>query len=108
MNKKRIRFLVFAAVLVVVFAIALPAAADKPSYELAGQVEESPNGVYIVQMIDMPVVAYEGDIKGYKATKPAKGEKINPNHPAVVKYAEYLDSKHDESPSKSRRWEKTI
>ncbi|MGD2027595.1 MAG: S8 family serine peptidase, partial [Anaerolineales bacterium] len=98
MNKKRIRLLVLAAVLVVAFAIALPAGADKPTFE--GQVEESPNGVYIVQMIDMPVVAYEGDIKGYKATKPAKGDKINPNHPAVVKYIEYLDSKHDEALAK--------
>ena len=33
---------------------------------------------------------------GYKATKPAKkGEKIDPNSPDVVKYASYLDSRHD-------------
>ena len=34
--------------------------------------------VYIVQMIDPPAVAYEGGIAGLNATKPAKGEKIDP------------------------------
>jgi subtilisin family serine protease len=54
------------------------------------------SGQYIVRLAEAPVVAYEGGIDGYKATKPGKkGEKINPNHPDVVKYAGYLDSRHD-------------
>ena len=53
------------------------------------------NGVYIVQMADQPVTAYTGGVKGLKATKPAKGKKINPNSPAVVAYADYLTAKHD-------------
>ncbi|MGH3072988.1 MAG: S8 family serine peptidase [Gaiellaceae bacterium] len=53
-------------------------------------------GQYIVRLAEAPVVAYEGGIAGYKATAPSKkGEKINPNHPDVVKYAAYLDSRHD-------------
>ena len=53
-------------------------------------------GQYIVRLAEAPVVAYEGDLAGYKATAPSKkSEKINPNHPDVVKYASYLDSRHD-------------
>jgi subtilisin family serine protease len=51
--------------------------------------------VYIVRLAETPVVAYEGDIAGYKATKPAKGSKIDPNSTAVVRYAGYLDSRHN-------------
>jgi subtilisin family serine protease len=55
-----------------------------------------PASNYIVRLAEAPVVAYDGGIDGYKATKPSKkGEKINPNHPDVVKYAGYLDSRHD-------------
>ncbi|HEY5775911.1 MAG TPA: S8 family serine peptidase [Xanthomonadales bacterium] len=51
--------------------------------------------VYIVQMRDNPAIAYTGDISGYKATKPEKGKKLNPNSSSVKKYVSYLDSKHD-------------
>jgi subtilisin family serine protease len=55
-----------------------------------------PASNYIVRLAEAPVVAYDGGVAGYKATKPSKkGEKINPNHPDVVKYAAYLDSRHD-------------
>ena len=63
----------------------------------AGFVEESPNGVYIIQMIDDPVVAYEGGIKGLKATKPKRGNKIDPNSPHVVNYVDYLNAKQEEA-----------
>lgn len=33
---------------------------------------------YIVQLSGEPILAYEGSIKGYQATKPGKGNKINP------------------------------
>jgi hypothetical protein len=52
---------------------------------------------YIVQMVDDPVVAYDGGVPGYQATKPAKGEKINPRSREVVAYAGYLQSKHNEA-----------
>jgi hypothetical protein len=55
------------------------------------------NDVYIVRMSENPVVAYEGGIAGYQATKPRKGTKINPNDPKVVRYAAYLDSRHDQA-----------
>ena len=55
----------------------------------------SKSNVYIVMMRDDPAVAYEGDISGYKATKPAKGKKINPNSAHVRKYVNRLKSTHD-------------
>ncbi len=52
-------------------------------------------GIYLVRLKGDPVVAYSGDIKGLKATKPAKNKKIDPNSPAVTKYVDYLTAKHD-------------
>lgn len=53
------------------------------------------SNVYIVMMKDDPAVAYEGGISGLKATKPAKGQKINPNSAHVKEYVRYLNSSHD-------------
>ncbi len=51
---------------------------------------------YLVRMSESPVVGYTGGIAGLKATKPTRGNKINPNSPEVVRYASYLDSRHDQ------------
>ena len=53
------------------------------------------NGAYIVQLADMPVTAYRGDIVGYKATAPRKGQKIDPFSGDVVSYKAYLEARHD-------------
>jgi subtilisin family serine protease len=53
------------------------------------------NNVYIVRLAGSPVTAYKGGIKGYAATKPAKGRKIDPNSPRVVNYMSYLTARHD-------------
>ena len=61
----------------------------------AGEKGKGINRAYIVQMADLPVTAYSGGIRGYAATKPAKGQKIDPNGPAVVSYKALLTSKQD-------------
>ncbi|HEY6135558.1 MAG TPA: S8 family serine peptidase [Rubrivivax sp.] len=53
------------------------------------------NNAYIVQLADMPVTAYQGGIGGLQATKPKKGQKIDPNAPAVVSYMAYLASQQN-------------
>jgi subtilisin family serine protease len=63
----------------------------------SGRGRATDNGVYIVQMEAAPVVAYKGEVPGYRATKPAKGQKIDPNDPHVVNYAGYLDARHDDA-----------
>ena len=56
----------------------------------SGAPDDAATKTYIVQMLQAPVVAYEGDVAGLEATKPAKGQKIDPNSASVKKYAEYL------------------
>lgn len=57
---------------------------------------ESPrtDGIYVVELNDLPAVAYGGGIAGYAATKPGKGHKIDPSSPAVTKYVDRLKSTH--------------
>ncbi len=80
-------------------AAALPnaALADSENGQAAsGKSRSAPsNRLYIVRMADKPVVAYDGSVAGYAATKPKKGAKINPNDNKVTRYASYLDGKHD-------------
>ncbi len=90
----------FLLVFAVAFSVAGPAAAQPAAKGKGGNVGDSPNGLYIVQMADMPVVAYRGDIKGLKATAPKKGQKIDPNSPEVTAYVSYLNTKHDEALAK--------
>jgi len=80
------------------FSLVVPTNAQ-PAFKKGGvpasEVSQSSNGIYIVQMLENPVVAYEGGIKGLKATKPENGKKINPLSPAVVDYVSYLENVHD-------------
>jgi len=102
MNRKFARFLTLVAVLVLTFSMVMSVTA-KPELKKGGNgelVKESPNGIYIVRMMDNPVVAYQGDIKGLKATAPKNGKKIDPNSSAVVDYVSYLTSKHDKALTK--------
>jgi subtilisin family serine protease len=66
-------------------AFEVPAAAPKAAE----------TGIYIVQMKSNPIIAYEGDVAGYKATKPGKGQKINRNNQDVKKYGAYLEKKQN-------------
>jgi len=72
----------------VVVVVALPA---------AGAAGASDRATYVVQMLDQPVVTYDGGTAGLAATKPAKGEKIDPNSHAVRSYADYLKGSHDKA-----------
>jgi subtilisin family serine protease len=49
---------------------------------------------YVVQMLASPVVAYTGGVSGLEATKPAKGQKIDPQSNKVRRYVEYLNAAH--------------
>jgi subtilisin family serine protease len=98
MNKKIFRLITLLVVLAMAFSLVMSTAAQ-PAAEKggnSGKVDKSPNGVYIVQMVDDPAVAYDGSNSKYKATKPDKGTKINPNSAKVKKYAGFLNSQHDD------------
>jgi subtilisin family serine protease len=66
------------------------------SAELKAKAQQAPkSNIYIVQLKGEPVLAYKGEIKGLKATKPGKGKKINPNNAHVKKYVAYLEAQQD-------------
>lgn len=58
----------------------------------AGQVR-----TYIVRMVDEPVASYTGTRAGFRATKPAKGQRLDPRDPAVINDASFLVSTHDDA-----------
>jgi subtilisin family serine protease len=51
-------------------------------------------GVYVVQMADLPVVAYDGSTAGFAATKPRKGAKVDVTSTAVTRWVDHLRGKH--------------
>jgi len=84
----------FALAVAVLAPVAAAGAADTPTvpHSAVDEVKSAKTQTYIVQMLDAPVVAYEGGVKGLSATKPKPGKKINPNSGNVEKYAEYLEA----------------
>jgi subtilisin family serine protease len=76
-------------------AALLPTATAAQPVTKSGPHQFTKPGNYIVQMRDLPVVAYDGSVKGLAATEPAKGQKIDPNSAVVTKYVGYLNGKHD-------------
>jgi subtilase family protein/fibronectin type III domain protein/PA domain-containing protein/peptidase inhibitor I9 len=94
------KLLSFASVSTVALIAAMagvqPAVAGAPSGNTNSNSKSArSNSIYIVRMADAPVVAYDGTIAGYLATRPKKGEKITLDNPNVGKYFEYLSIKHD-------------
>ena len=66
------------------------------------QADEAPSAQgnaksYVVVMANDPIISYEGDIRGYPATKPAEGKKVNPNSAHVRKYEKFLENSHNAS-----------
>lgn len=51
--------------------------------------------IYIVMMEDEPAVAYDGDVNGYAATAPGRGQKLDPDDAKVRRYRRYLTGRHD-------------
>jgi len=80
-------------IFVLALTIAIPAAARESDRPPASGAMKS----YIVVLEADPITAYEGDMKGYAATKPDKGKKVNPNSARVRKYQKFLENSHDAS-----------
>ncbi|MBA2283105.1 MAG: S8 family serine peptidase [Acidimicrobiia bacterium] len=85
----------FTVVAVLVGAQSAPAGSAPPPGR--GQVVDAKDGaaqVYVVQMADEPVIAYEGGEPGLAATAPAPGRHANPNSANVRRYRAHLDRAH--------------
>ena len=99
MRKKPLLTLLSTAAVTAVAAMSVPlsTAVAAPGADAKSAAKQKfTNNAYIVRLAEQPVVAYDGSIKGYKATRPRKGEKIDPNSPQVVNYKSYLESRHDQ------------
>jgi hypothetical protein len=48
---------------------------------------------YVVQMDGESVVAFQGGVAGLAATRPARGAKVDRNHPDVAAYVKHLDER---------------
>jgi hypothetical protein len=83
------------ALVAAVAIVAVPASAGGTSEGAGGAKSLSAKSAYIVQMVLQPAVTYSGGIPGYKATKPARGAKLDPLDADVVSYVGLLNSKHD-------------
>jgi subtilisin family serine protease len=75
-----------AAVALAPQAAAAPAPASSHAYT---------GGRYIVTFVDEPAASYTGYVKGYPATHPGRGQKLNPNAPAVISWRAHLTAQHD-------------
>src|SRR5688572_27452706 len=101
MRGSKFVLLVSAAVLTFAGAASTPlsfAGSNKSEVELldgAASPKSNLSSTYIVRMKDAPVVAYDGKVKGYSATRVAKGQKLDAEDARVEKYFGYLNSKHD-------------
>ncbi len=93
-SDQKVRHLALTAACAAAFVASTPGALAAPAESQAAKPKQT-NNAYIIQMADLPVTAYDGGIKGYQATKPKKGQKIDPNSPAVVGYMAYLTSRQD-------------
>jgi subtilisin family serine protease len=96
MSKKPILTLLSTAALSAVAAMSVPVSTvvAAPSAEAKSAASKFTNKIYIVRMAELPVVAYDGRIKGLKATRPQKGQKIDPNSPHVTAYKSFLEGRH--------------
>src|SRR5688572_900664 len=84
------------SVLALMFALAGVAGAQDDGAPAASGKRQS-SSVYVVRMSEDPVVAYNGGIPGLRATKPARGRKIDPDSTDVVRYKAHLDARHNDA-----------
>ncbi|WP_298801938.1 S8 family serine peptidase [uncultured Pseudokineococcus sp.] len=74
-------------------AVASPVA---PVGDAAAAAAGFTDGRYVVTLLQEPAATYEGGVAGLEATKPAEGEKLDAESPAVQRYQEHLETEQEE------------
>lgn len=82
-------------VLVALLAMALAPVGASAQVVTKNRPISSPNGIYIVRMVEPPAALYTGGIAGYAATAPAPGQQLDASAPNVRQYTSYLISRHN-------------
>jgi len=67
---------------------------DSAASKSRGSGNRASNKLYIVRMSELPVALYDGGLPSYVATRPPRGQKIDPTSADVTRYAGYLDGRH--------------
>jgi len=96
MRKKSLLTLLSTAILVAGTGTSLPMASAVAAPTKAAANQKFTNKAWIVQLAEKPVTAYDGGIKGLQATKPSRGQKIDPNSAAVINYMAFLESRQNQ------------
>jgi subtilisin family serine protease len=58
------------------------------------------DGRYIITFVDDAVASYDGYEKGFPATRPQRGHKLNPDSPAAQKWQQHLIAEHNDALAK--------
>jgi Subtilase family/Fibronectin type-III domain/Peptidase inhibitor I9/PA domain len=97
MSKKPFMTMVSTAVISAVAALSVPVTSAFAAKGNTVSINDKTlsNSLYAVRMADAPVASFTGNIKGFAATRPRNGAKIDPNSPAVINYKAYLEARHD-------------
>lgn len=104
MSKKPLLTLLSVTVFTVAAALSLPTtsaiagsakAGRFPAKATKAKAPNATNKIYIIRMSEAPAAAYDGKIRGFAATRPMRGEKLDVGKPDVARYKKYLDDRHD-------------
>ena len=91
--------LVVAVVAALVLVASLVAFGTAPAVGAAGKDKVSgqalTDGRYIVTFADEPVASYDGYQRGFPATRPQPGRKVDPDSPAARRWQQHLVAQHD-------------
>ena len=66
------------------------------AHELQRSITEKTKRVYVVRLKDKSLIEYDGDMAGFAATRPSKGQKINPKDADVLKYSAHIEQVHQD------------
>lgn len=96
------RFALLAMMFAIIAAMAVPAVGQTDGLptvpvETIDDIKANKGpSTYIIWMVDDPVVAYDGSIRGLPATAVGPGQKLNPNSAAVKRYQQHLTQRANE------------
>ena len=97
MARRPLAVLAFATATVTAVALGTGTAAQAAPARTAS----TATGLYIVQMVGDPLASYQGNVKGYAATKPTAGHKLAAHSTTSKAYASLLRSRQDAALAKA-------
>ncbi len=63
----------------------------------SAQTGDGGSTAYIVQLVDLPIASYDGEVKGFETTKPGVGERVDPSTAEAQDYGDFLAEQQEEA-----------